>query len=456
MDKETVKKRLLESSPDALPKTPEGVIFGDRAAIDEFQKTGMPRRYKAWSESHYFYFDNHAATETVQRLAESDNIFMQFARTALAFFVSLADDEIDAAKECLKNNPDIFDALAAKIAPGQQMELFPQAEGVFTAAFCEELKRKTSGVIEVFIPTYAAAKKIQTGKPARMLPVCSKISDLSRLSEEETKGARVELDGRKKAVILFDIDNTALAENNRAFSLFDKQVHDAVCTLWGNEIFEFSAEQVYKAIHNLPGNAKIDGEHIEKRLDEIERSIDKSAIRRVCIDATEQYKIYFPGDTETSKAKITDYLLNIKKLERYSKMGNKRTVWAFVDAPAVYRYSTMYNQIATVNIHLLDTRKKLKNTKEVSLMRDYLSGEIEFMRGGKRSETILYSRLFEKCEIDESGLAQAQRNRKRTQIKKILEAFTENGYIAGYEETKKGRTYNGVKIILNGNARKGK
>ena len=103
-------------------------------------------------------------------------------------------------------------------------------------------------------------------------------------------------------------------------------------------------------------------------------------------------------------------------------MGNKRTVWAFADAPAVYRYSNMYNQIATVNIHLLDTRKKIKNTPEVSLMRDYLTGEIEFMRGGKRSETILYSRLFEKCEIDESGLAQAQRNRKRTQIKKILEA----------------------------------
>lgn len=442
MDKETLKKRLLESNPDTLPKTPEGVIFGDRAAIDEFQKTGIPRRYKAWSESHYFYFDNHAATETVQRLAESDNIFMQFARTALAFFVSLADDEIDAAKECLKNNPDIFDALAAKIVPGQQMELFPQAEGIFTAAFCEELKRKTSDVIEFFNPTYPANKKILRSKLAQNLPEC--------INADNGK-VDLTVNTMKKTIVRIDTDKIALSSNVK-FTLFDRQVHEAVCTLWGEKVKTFTAEQIYRAINNLPPDAAIFG--MDSRLAEIEESLEKISSIRITIDDTEQWAQYFPK-AENIKIEHGVNLLYTHAVIVTTKMGNPKKAWELLTAPPVYAYTERYNQLSTVPFYLLDTRKKIKNTKEVSLMRDYLSGEIEYMRHGKRNETILYSTIFEKCEINENGLAQAQRNRKRTYIKKILEAFTENGYIGGYEETKKGRTYNGVKIILNGNARKG-
>lgn len=67
---------------------------------------------------------------------------------------------------------------------------------------------------------------------------------------------------------------------------------------------------------------------------------------------------------------------------------------------------------------------------------------------GANSHNIKYLTIFESTGIDESKLSYTQRNRKREQIKKILDYFISEKFIVNYAEYKKGRTFEGITIEL--------
>ncbi len=317
----------------------------------------------------------------------------------------------DCNKRQIEENPD-------------QPELFPP----------EEIQ-KTSH----FTPRYAEEVKILTSLLARKLP------DYANSDGDGQSHGELAINEKGNPVIQFDFNSDAVAITGRAFTRFDKQVHDAVCTLWGNGITEFYTDQVYKAMNRLPGDTDIKGVDLEA----VENSLKAAVVRRITIDATEQFKKRYPKATIVKTAKWTDYLLPMRQIELTTKMGNVVNGWQISNPPAVFAYSDMLNQIATVPVKMLDTRRRVRNTPEVTLMRDKLTERIEWMKNDssrKPSNTVLYSPLFAECGIDESSLNRAQIRRKRELVKGILDGFQDNGYIKGYTEEKSGQKLTGVKI----------
>lgn len=161
MDKETVKKRLLESKPDTLPNV----------RLNEYEKE---RREKAFLEAHYYYTENHLDAERLKRLHEKGERFpgerlLMLIQREVDFFISLRDEEIESAVICLKENPDILNALADKIiALPIQPELFPEDEqqkqaGLFTSAFLEGFSPDTV-VADLLFPQY---EYLPTGQISR-------------------------------------------------------------------------------------------------------------------------------------------------------------------------------------------------------------------------------------------------------------------------------------------------
>ena len=343
-------------------------------------------------------------------------------------------------------------------------EFFKKKEFSFITAFLQAFDKDTEKntanqqqpelfpveVMQQQPPPDYFTQQVATLKKILLPDIARKLAKYANHEASGTTGLQIDINENGTPTVYFALNSEALLSTEQQLTLFDVKVHNAVCTLWGNGIDCFTVESVYKAMQNLPADADIRG----VKLDDIERSMRAAAVRRITIDATEQLKRRYPQEKDTNKFTWTGYLLNLEEIRKTNIKGNSVSLWKLVKVPAIYAYADMLNQIATVPMKMLDTRSKLKNTLEVVFLRDYLMTHINYMKGNdKVSRTILYSTIFSECEIDESSLDKVQRQRKRTQIKKILDAFKENKddngetFIAGYTEIKDGRAFTGVKII---------
>lgn len=286
---------------------------------------------------------------------------------------------------------------------------------------------------------YATHRKVLTSYIAR---------DLTRFANTHGDGkakALINIREKNKIVVPFSFDSNAVDVSGRRLTLYDKQVHDAVCTLWGNGIKRFTAEEVYRAMNRISDNKYLGNVDLTR----ITKSLEAAVLRRVRIDATEQFKARKVNDIKS--AIFEDYFLPLRKIEITNRLGRTAIGWEMSSAPALYGYGEALKQIATIPMAQLDTRKRVKNSETVSLMSDTLIERIEWIKGGskKAADVILYSTLFEECEIDYSRLDKTQRQRKRKLVKGILEGFKENGYIKDFHEVMEARTPKGIRIEVN-------
>lgn len=291
---------------------------------------------------------------------------------------------------------------------------------------------------------FAKHRKVLTSKIAR---------NLIRLANTHGDGkakARISIKEKNKIVVPFSFNSNAVDVSGRKLTQYDKQVHDAVCTLWGNGIERFTAEEVYRAMNRISDNRFLGNVDLTK----ITKSLEAAVLRRVKIDATEQLKARKINDIKS--AIFEDYFLPLRKIEITNRVGRTAVGWEITSAPAIYSYSEALKQIATIPMSQLDTRKRVKNSETVSRMSDSLITRIEWIKGGskKAAAVILYSTLFEECEIDYSRLNKTQRQRKRKLVKGILEGFKDNGYIKDFHEEMEARTPKGIRIEVNKEVKK--
>lgn len=278
----------------------------------------------------------------------------------------------------------------------------------------------------------------------------NKLIDIEKASDNGTdvtvrvdKGAN----GAIKVVASLNYESNQIELIGKPLTPFDKTVHNAICTLYEAGNKNFTLEMVYRAIHGLTNSERIT--EIRGTLNPIRESIETGIYKKLKINAEEQIKKHYPS---VKKVIYESYFLPLEKITAIMHNGEEPIeCYKFLKAPPLYEYSKNIKQVISVPIGLLDSRKTIKNSPDVAVIREYLIKRISTLKNDKttlKNCNIKYSTIFSETGINEANLQQTQRNRKREQIKKILEHFIKQGFIKEYSEYKKGRIFEGVTIYF--------
>ena len=277
----------------------------------------------------------------------------------------------------------------------------------------------------------------------------SKIAKALQTIEADTAaygGSKLCIDRKKQVNIKVSLNFDDVTLSGRPLTAFDKVIYNTVCSLYeaGNEYFNLA--MVYRAM-----NGQTDSEYVTKEaLKPIEESIELSKLRIFKYDATEQAKAW---NGNIKAATYEGYFLPVEKLTvQFKNSTTPESCYRFLKAPPLFSYSKGIKQIISHDIKLLDTTKSVgRYTPELAVIKEYLIQRISDMKSNKNTVTntnIKYASLYAECDIEEAKISQTEKNRKRERIKKILEHLKQNGFIKGYSEYKKGRTFEGITIYV--------
>lgn len=247
----------------------------------------------------------------------------------------------------------------------------------------------------------------------------------------------------------------------KPYTEFDRQVHDAVVSLWvyGDKSHIITPNMIYRTMTHQTQSETPSPQQIGA----ITRSLNKMRKNiSITVDATEEMKkrkIKDNNGNPIDEYIIDDVLISAKRIK--VKSGGK-TVDAFFlrDEPCLYTYAKFTKQIITIPAKLFDIKKigkdgkittrSVANTENRISIKGYLSRRIEIMRyekkKGTQSKVILYSSIFEDIGIKEK---RAQ-NAARTFIFQVLDFWKakEIGYIKGYKERVTGRVCDAIVIEI--------
>ena len=239
---------------------------------------------------------------------------------------------------------------------------------------------------------------------------------------------------------------------------YDLAVMDAVYTLYINDIIIFTPEMVARY---MSGNLQQD---VTKKKETVISSLEKLSVIRIYIDCTEEFIARKKIDKGSSVALKSNLLL----LEgvRY-KVANHKEVDAYrlLDEPILYYYANIVGQITKIPMDILDTSRTLCDTDEVIVIKRYLIRRIQTMKNTKnniKSNKIIYER-YDYHQNKEAGMFPAlginqrdyksqkswqnKKNKIHHSVCRILDDFSQKGYIKGYK-VEKNRAIEGVSIQL--------
>jgi peroxiredoxin family protein len=224
---------------------------------------------------------------------------------------------------------------------------------------------------------------------------------------------------------------------------FDREVQTIVCSIYEAGNTSFTAATVYRIMNGMTDSSRIRPEAIKK----INLSIDKQRFTRLTIDCTSEAKLF--GWKATSY-KEDDMLLAVQGAKMRLQNGEEADTYLFNTMPILYKHSARIGQVITYPIELLDTRKHLKNTDEVTVTRGYLLRRIEEM---KNKKTKSGNKIRYETIVKESGIKlteQINQTRKKMKVREqviaILNYLIELKEIKGYSEYKRGRIFLGIEI----------
>ena len=215
---------------------------------------------------------------------------------------------------------------------------------------------------------------------------------------------------------------------------YDKEVHDAVASLWAAGNKNVTARQVYQAMTG--STSKPSAAMLEK----VEESVDKQRRTLVKIDFSQELRgktAEFDGEQVTpDSAYIETYMLNAVKGVVLTTNGKRITGYELKDAPVLYRHDKTIRQLISVPQALLEeTSRVASNTETNILIRSYLIKRIKTMsRNAKLSKQIKYETVYKAIGNETDN--RTQRKRMNEAVRTYLDAFVGSGFIAGWTEYK--------------------
>lgn len=289
-----------------------------------------------------------------------------------------------------------------------------------------------------------------TARPRKQIDPNSK---LANKITELNFGAEVALDvsgknERKKSVLTvvtleYDGNDVNLS---KPMTEFDREVHNAVTTLWlaGNQ--SFTARQVW---HALTGTGS-DKPPTKQQIARIEKSIDKQRFTRAIVDFSKEARgrdLELDGEPVTTY-QIDSYMLNADKHKIETANGRMVEGYTVNEKPVLYRHSAMFGQVVSYSMRSLSAASSVgQNTDENIIIRKYLLRRIFMAKGkSKTSRRVRYEGVYERVGI--SNPNKKQRKRLNDSVIACLEACKAEKVIKGFTEYFEGRMRAGVDLDL--------
>jgi hypothetical protein len=233
-----------------------------------------------------------------------------------------------------------------------------------------------------------------------------------------------------------DEDENIKITGRREFTLEDRLVHDAVCSLWvkGNRVI--TPAQVYRNMNGLSPTEPVN----KLEIDKVDESMDKSRFTRLRVDYTEQAKLY---GLDVDSAIIDSNLLSADVIIKKSG-GYEVKSYKIKDKPPLYAYNEITGQLISIPTKLLNI-SKLDNTKETNVIKMYLLQRIEVMKSGhSKTNKIKYETMFEELNIKASA---TKKKRIREKIEIMLKDWKDQKHIINSKEYKiVGRKFEGIEL----------
>lgn len=221
--------------------------------------------------------------------------------------------------------------------------------------------------------------------------------------------------------------------DDKGFTSLDKEVHDAVVSLYaaGNKVF--SPAMVYRTMAGKSDATFVTPE----KLREVTSSIYKCMSSIITIDASEEASIY------GLESMYSQNLIYAKAVTLKTK-GWEVSAFMLIDEPVLYKYATLKRQVFSVPLRVLDTPPS--KTNDIIVLQGYPVRIVESLRrpGSKMSNVILYATLYELLDCQEATKQKLQRIRNN--VKSILNYWVEIGYITRFAETTKDRAKYAVEL----------
>lgn len=247
---------------------------------------------------------------------------------------------------------------------------------------------------------------------------------------------------------------------------YDVQIYDAISSLYVHSIKERPADPVILTPQNIwacMNGGK--GDPTARQVDRIRRSLDKWRFTLCHLDISLELQKHYIKAADGSRfvsGSYDGYLLNADRIRFETEKGNAIEGYRIHQAPIIYEYSALRDELLSVPIELLNTSDYVSNTEDVIAFRGYLVRRIASMRRGKlhndviRLETIYKEtgieppekRIQGKSYSDPAAELRKQARKDRDNIKGILQSWTDRGWILGYQEEKRGAAITGFKISL--------
>jgi len=290
------------------------------------------------------------------------------------------------------------------------------------------------------------AAVVNTIYPANFLAPTDKVSNLAfsnELTGDSIQKLAMERRGSKKQIttlasIDFDsLNGSVQIKGRKELTAYDREVHDAIITLYvegGNEYI--TPQMIYQVMTGDP-KARLE----KKQAEAISESITKCMYSRLIIDASEEAKAYGFDSFKYDGSLISG--------ERVTASLNGTVVECLriLRPPVLYEYANKKNQIGRFNIKLLNT--PINKTEEIITLQGYLYRRILSMKNNSNlSKTIVYDTVYNQLDIKAAsdGALRKKKAKVRSQVKKILDYWKQEQFIAGYVENKRGQVIYSVTI----------
>lgn len=238
-------------------------------------------------------------------------------------------------------------------------------------------------------------------------------------------------------------DESIKITGRQEFTAYDRNIHDAVCTLYAIGNRRIDPAQVYRHLNNLDPTYRINKEELTK----IDKSMDKSRFMRLRVNYTEQAKA---KGLDVDSAIIDSNLLSAD-VAIVKKGGHEVKTYIIKSIPPLYKHNADINQMIAFDRRLLGLNG-IDNTEENINIKTYLLNRIGRMKGNEKSTNkIKYETMFKDLKMNPN----ADRKKKiRAKIEIMLQNWKNEKYITGFKEYKIGRTFEGLEIQYKQNKRK--
>lgn len=212
----------------------------------------------------------------------------------------------------------------------------------------------------------------------------------------------------------------------------DRQVLDAIVTVWENGERTTTIQTIYQIITKNP-RSRLTPEKEEELLNRL-RKLSLSYIK---INASEESQYYGGQLKDQMEGTIISITLDTSYVNGALTYNTVHIL--DLEKSPVYRYAKIKKQIAAVPFKYLDTKSANKN-RETTLIEDCLIDKIESIE--HTGDTILIRTILDAAGIHEEGQKDFKKKRQRTikKITAILDGYVSTGYIISYKINAKGRS----------------